>query len=416
MRREAPECWQMMGGAEAYSLGVTPWMRLYITMKLGPAPTSSPSRDHRFESDGSLVSTPPQCHQGPIDLGAPGVFSNYEWPTKKWCQIVGAWPTPPGVQGPHEINLPIFKDEDKMDAIIYQSWCWDIMVYHPAGWKDCTLLPYIIHSLQGYLGELVRSSGTSITSEGVITVLDEHHNNVKSLDALNQDFFQLQMANKETVSDWGVHLLRHLQILVASFPERFPPDHVTKLKWDCFYGGLLKELKVTVAYLKATTNEKTYSDYLWVALEAKKEEMMETSQILATASTSKLRATSFFSLWNCKGSQPAITPSAWMVHIEEKSTNEEECIDGEDPDGIESATEEFILCLAGAVRDTPQMKKHCYHCNSPDHFICNCPQLAGMKADAPLNWKEWRVPRKGGQAPQGKMAMPKVPKDGMPKV
>ena len=99
----------------------------------------------------------------------------------------------------------------------------------------------------------------------MITVLDEHYNNVKALDALNQELFQLQMADKETVSDWGVHLLRHLQILVASFLERFLPDQVTELKQDHFYGGSPKWLKVMVAYLKATNNEKTYLDYLQVA-------------------------------------------------------------------------------------------------------------------------------------------------------
>ena len=42
-----------------------------------------------------------------------------------------------------------------------------------------------------------------------------------------------------------------------------------------------------MAYLKATANEKTYSDYLRAAQEAEKEEVMETSQNLAMASTSK---------------------------------------------------------------------------------------------------------------------------------
>ena len=27
------------------------------------------------------------------------------------------------------INLSVFKDEDKKDAVTYQSWHWDIMVY-----------------------------------------------------------------------------------------------------------------------------------------------------------------------------------------------------------------------------------------------------------------------------------------------
>ena len=71
-------------------------------------------------------------------------------------------------------------------------------------------------------------------------ILDEHYNNVKVLDALNQELFQLQMTDKETVSDWGVHLSRHLQILAASFPDHFPPDRVAELKRDCFYGRLPK--------------------------------------------------------------------------------------------------------------------------------------------------------------------------------
>ena len=56
---------------------------------------------------------------------------------------------------------------------------------------DHTLLPYVIWSLQGYPGELVQSLGTDITLDNVLTILDEHYNNVKALDALNQGLFQL---------------------------------------------------------------------------------------------------------------------------------------------------------------------------------------------------------------------------------
>ena len=71
-------------------------------------------------------------------------------------------------------------------------------------------------------------------------ILDEHFNNVKALDVLNQEPFQLQMADKETVSDRGVCLSRHLQILAAFFPDHFPPECVAELKRDHFYGGLPK--------------------------------------------------------------------------------------------------------------------------------------------------------------------------------
>ena len=100
-----------------------------------------------------------------------------------------------------KINLPVFKDEDAKDAVTYQSWRWDLTVYQCAGCRDDTLLPYAIRSLQGYPGELVWSSRTDIILDDVLMILEEHYNNVKVPDVLNQELFQLQMAGKETVSD-----------------------------------------------------------------------------------------------------------------------------------------------------------------------------------------------------------------------
>ena len=51
------------------------------------------------------------------------------------------------------------------------------------------------------------------------------------------------MADKETVSDWGIHLWRHFQVLAASFPECFPPVQLAELKCNHFYDGLPKCLK-----------------------------------------------------------------------------------------------------------------------------------------------------------------------------
>ena len=123
-----------------------------------------------------------------------------------------------------KINLPVFKDEDAKDVVTYQSWRWDLTMYQDAGCMDNTLQPYAIQSLQGYPGELVWSSGMDITLDNVLTILDEHYNKMKALDALNQELFQLRMADKETVLDWGVHLMGHLQVLAATFPDHFPPD------------------------------------------------------------------------------------------------------------------------------------------------------------------------------------------------
>ena len=177
-----------------------------------------------------------------------------------------------------KINHPIFKDKDAKDAVTYQSWRWDLRVYWHAGCRDYTLLPYAIRSLQGYPGELVWSSGMDITLDDVFMILDEHYNNVKALDVLNEEISKLQMMDKETVLDWGICLSRYLQALATSFPDHFPPDWVAELKRDHFYGGLPKWLKVMVAHLKAAPQVRTYSDYLRAAREAKKEDSIELSR------------------------------------------------------------------------------------------------------------------------------------------
>ena len=102
------------------------------------------------------------------------------------------------------------------------------------------------------------------------------------------------MADKETISDWGIHLSRHLQVLATLFPECFPPNCVAELKCDHFYGRLPKWLKAMVAYMKASPQEKTYSDYLWSAREAEKEDSMELSRNQATNNMAKPKVTSFF--------------------------------------------------------------------------------------------------------------------------
>ena len=235
------------------------------------------------------------------------------------------------------------------------------------------------------------------------------------MDALNQELFQLCMGEKETVSDWGVHLLRHLQVLMASFPEHFPPDHVAKLKNAHFYDGLPKWLKAMVAYLKASTNKKTYSDYLWAVREAEKEKAMEPSHSQTANNTSKPKAMSFFPLQKLKGTQPTKTPAVCEAHLEEEDSNREGGTESEDPDGIEGVTD-FIVCLARAVKDAQQEEKCCYHCSSLEHFIPECPLVKASKTATHLNQKEGMALEKGAQTPEVKMAKPKVPQEGMPKL
>ena len=81
-----------------------------------------------------------------------------------------------------------------------------------------------------------------ITLDDVLTILDKHYNNMKALDALNQELFQLCMVDRETVSDWGICLSRHLQVL--GLPSLIlPPNHVAELKRDQFMADFPSDWK-----------------------------------------------------------------------------------------------------------------------------------------------------------------------------
>ena len=73
------------------------------------------------------------------------------------------------------------------------------------------------------------------------------------------------------------------------------------------------------------------------------------------------------------------------MHLEEEGSNEEVGTKSEDPDGIKGAMEEFIVCLAGAVKETQKNEKHCYHCSSMDHFIHGCLLVKTSRSATNLN-------------------------------
>ena len=354
-----------------------------------PPQLPSPSPDCRFESDRSLLLMA-SLMSAMLDRSEGSQHSQ----CGRWHQEDGAH---------MKINLPVFKDEVAKDTVTYQSWRWDLTVYQHAGCWDHTLFPYAIWSLQGYPCQLVQSSSMYIMLDDVLTILDEHYNNTKVLDTLNQELFQLRMADKETVLDWGVHLSRHLQVLAASLPDHFPPDWVAELKRDCFYDRLPKCLKAMVAYLKAGPQVRTYSDYLRAAQEAEKEDSMELPRGLRAHTTDnapKLWATSFFPLQKLKGNQPTSkTLAVHLAHLEEEDARRNEDKESNNPGRIEGVTGEFMVHLARVVKDAHAEEKCCYHCSSPEHFICNCPLIKTLRENTQLNGKEGMALKKGTWTP-----------------
>ena len=52
-----------------------------------------------------------------------------------------------------------------------------------------------------------------------------------------------------------------------------------------------------------------------------------------------------------------------------------------------------------SVKDAQTDEKHCYHCRSPDHFICNCLLMKATRDKKQLNGKEGMEMVKGAQTP-----------------
>ena len=326
-----------------------------------------------------------------------------------WHSQCGRWHWEDGAH--IKINLPVFKDEDAKDVVTYESWRWDLTVYQHMGCRDCTLLPYAIWSSQGYPGELVQSSSTDITLDHVLKILDKLYNNVKALDTLNQELFQLRMVDKETVSDWGVCLSRHLQVLAASFPDCCPPDQVVELK-----GRLLlwQAPQVPKSNCSLPEGRPTGEDLFQLSEgclrsgEGRFHRAVQEPKDSDEQSCSKTMNYLFFLLWKLKGNQPTPkTPAMHLAHLEEEDAGRNKDKGSNHPDRIDRVNEEFMVHLVRAVKDTQMEEKCCYHCSSPEHFFCNCLLMNTLRENMQLNSKEGMASKKGAWIPLTTAITPK---------
>ena len=104
-----------------------------------------------------------------------------------------------------------------------------------------------------------------------------------------------------------------------------------------------------------------------------------------------------------------------LAHLEEEDAGKGEDPESDDPGGIEGVTEEFMVCLARAVKDAQADEKYCYHCSSPDHFIRNCLLVKTSRDKKQLNGKEGMALMKEAQTPLTTTNTMKIPQIEAPK-
>ena len=153
--------------------------------------------------------------------------------------------------------------------------------------------------------------------------------------------------------------------------------------------------------------------------EAEKENSIELPQGPRTQTADgppKPRTTSFFPLRKLKGNQPLLKkPAVCLAHLEEEDTGNDQDPESDDPSRIEGVTEEVMAHLARAVKDAQADEKCCYHCSSPEHFICNCPLVKTSRDKKQLNGKEGTASMKGAWTPPTMTSATKSPQTEAPK-
>ena len=246
------------------------------------------------------------------------------------------------------------------------------------------------------------------------------NNNVKALDALNQELFQLRMANKETVSDWGIHLSRHHPGFSCFFPRLFSP----------WLSGRVKERPLLWWTPQACKSigglpegRSTGKDLLWLpkgcpgGRERRFYGAAQRPYSPDYQQCSKTVSYQFLPLWKLKGNQPTSkTPAVCLAHLEEDDDGRDEDEESNNPSGIEGVTKEFMVHLARVVKDAQGEETCCYHCSSPEHFIHNCPLIKTLRENTQLNGKEGTVSKKGAWTPLAMVSTPKNLQMEVPKV
>ena len=107
-------------------------------------------------------------------------------------------------------------------------------------------------------------------------------------------------------------------------------------------------------------------------------------------------------------------PAVHLAHLEEEDAGDGKDPESDDPSGIKGVTEEFMVCLARAVKDAQADEKCCYHCSSPEHFIHNCLLVKTSRDKKQLNRKERMATMKGAQTPLTIMSTIKSPQTEAP--
>ena len=88
------------------------------------------------------------------------------------------------------------------------------------------MLPYVVMSSQGFLGDLARSLGEDATLTDILWMLDELYGMVMTFDTLSKELYSLKQTSGENVAEFAVHLSQQVHILQLEYLGRIQQEHV----------------------------------------------------------------------------------------------------------------------------------------------------------------------------------------------
>ena len=157
-------------------------------------------------------------------------------------------------------------------------------------------------------------------------MLDEHYGMVMIFSTLMKELYFLKQGSGENVDDFGVHLLKQVQILQSEYPGRIQQQHIEEMKWDHFYEGLSPKYQDMLVHKVHGKHPTNYSDLLFAAEKLEKQaearDFMLTKTTMTEGSNVTWPQTSVNFL---EGSWRAIVPSwldlPWWKALEPKETH-----------------------------------------------------------------------------------------------
>ena len=286
-----------------------------------------------------------------------------------------------------------------------------VMAFCCSGWDDCLLLPYFFRSLQGFLGDLVRSLGEDASLGDVLWTLDEHYGVMMTFNALSKEHYFLKQGMGENMAQFGVCLSQQVQILQAECPGRMKQQHMEEVKQDHFYESLSPEYQCMLAHKVDGKSPVTYSKLVLAAqklerwVEVKDPLLPKTTPAGSSNITHSLSQRNLFPSRKLKSNH---TFTAWSVAVEDHETEKDSGPKHKGEKEAKSSAEEdagmtgevgevhpllgYITQFANAVQLYQKRNHNCFRGGSPDHLVKDCMKELGKTAwKVGLNLKEGMV-------------------------